>query len=120
MRSAPPGRRPKGTFGRRLHLAGVAEGAEVVVGTCHRRKHHCPGRRMDADVSMDTDAILVFFVYAQFCVCAIPRYPMYPVSAILHMRKYVQYMQYNHVLRRRSRGHPGVTPDHLVRHAQFF
>ena len=63
---------------------------------------------MDADVSMDTDAILVFLVYAQFCVCAIPRYPKYPVSAILDMCKYVQYMQYNHVLRRRSpRGDPG-------------
>jgi hypothetical protein len=57
---------------------------------------------------MDMDAILVFLVYAQFCVCAIPRYPKYPVSAILDMCKYVQYMQYNHVLWRRSpRGDPG-------------
>ena len=73
---------------------------------------------MDADVSMDTDAILVFLVYAQFCVCAIPRYPKYPVSTILDMCKYVQYMQYNHTYC--GAGHPGVTPDHLVRHAQFF
>ena len=55
---------------------------------------------MDADVSMDTDAILLLGVYAQFCVCAIHRYPKYPVSAILDMCEYVQYMQYYHILRR--------------------
>ena len=69
---------------------------------------------MDADVSTDTDAILIFFVYVQFCVCAIPGYPKYPVSAILGKCKYVQYCNTYHVLRRRSAvvpPGPCVSPD---------
>ena len=45
-----------------------------------------PGRYTDADVSMDTDALLDFCLYCTYCcmsVCAIhkyyPKYPMYPM-----------------------------------------
>ena len=105
-------RHARWSFGRRLSCDRGRPRTKLHwrVNRMRRAAHRScqPGRRMDASVSKDTDAILVFFVYAQFCVCAIPRYPTYPVSAILDMCKYVQYMQYNHVLRRRSpRGDPG-------------
>ena len=73
------------------------------------------GRRMDADVSMDTDAILVFCVYVQFCVCAIPGYSKYPVSAILGKCKYCAILQYvSRIAAPVSRGAPRslcVSPD---------
>ena len=53
---------------------------------------------MDTDVSMDTYAILVFVQYAQFRVCAILMYPLYPVCAILPNHQYAQYLQYVHDL----------------------
>ena len=59
---------------------------------------HNPGQRMDTDVSMDTYAILVFVQYAQFRVCAILMYPLYPVCAILPNHQYAQYLQYVHDL----------------------
>ena len=58
------------------------------------------GRRMDADVSVDTTAILFFSEKLQYCsmrntaVCAIPQYVQYQTLC-----KYVQYLQYSDVLR---------------------
>ena len=57
-----------------------------------------PGRYTDADVSMDTDALLDFCLYCTYCcmsVCAIHKYyPKYPVSAILPKCKYPKYPMY--------------------------
>ena len=36
-------------------------------------------------IQYPVSAILDICKYVQFCVCAIPRYPKYPVSAILHI-----------------------------------
>ena len=53
-------------------------------------------------------AILDFFKYVQYFVCAIPEYPKYPVSAILDFSKYPKVSMYPCVARTAASPRPCV------------